>query len=66
MDALTGEGFVVLGGPVGEGDGEDALNVVEADSVAEVTARLAEDPWGEEMLATRSIEPWTILLRRQG
>ena len=66
MDALTDEGFVVLGGPVGEGDGEDALNVVEADSVAEVTARLAEDPWGEEMLATRSIEPWTILLRRQG
>jgi uncharacterized protein YciI len=66
MDALTDEGFVVLGGPVGEGDGEDALNVVEADSVAEVKARLAEDPWGKDMLATRSIEPWTILLRRQG
>jgi uncharacterized protein YciI len=66
MDALTDEGFVVLGGPVGEGDGEDAVNVVEADSVAEVKARLAEDPWGEDMLAPRRIEPWTILLRRQG
>jgi uncharacterized protein YciI len=63
MDALTEEGFVVLGGPVGEGDGEDAVNVVAADGVEEVRARLAEDPWGEDMLETKSIEPWTILLR---
>jgi uncharacterized protein YciI len=63
MDALTEEGFVILGGPLGEGDGEDAVNLVEAESVDEVRARLAEDPWGEDMLATRSIEPWTILLR---
>jgi uncharacterized protein YciI len=63
MDALAEEGFVVLGGPLGEGDGEDAVNVVEAESVEEVRARLAEDPWGEDMLSTRSIEPWTILLR---
>ena len=65
MDALTEEGFVVLGGPVGEGDGEDAVNVVEADTVEAVRARLSEDPWGEDMLATRSVEPWTILLRRR-
>jgi uncharacterized protein YciI len=65
MDALTDEGFVVLGGPVGDGDGEDAVNVVEADSVEAVRARLADDPWGEDMLATRSIEPWTIFLQRQ-
>ena len=65
MDALTEDGFVVLGGPVGEGDGEDAVNVVEADTVEAVRARLAEDPWGEDMLATRSVEPWTILLRRR-
>jgi uncharacterized protein YciI len=64
MDALTDEGFVVLGGPVGEGDGEDAVNVVEAESVDEVRARLAEDPWGEDVLATHTIEPWTIFLRR--
>ena len=63
MDALTEEGFVVLGGPVGEGDGEDAVNVIEAESVETVRSRLAEDPWGEDMLATKSIEPWTILLR---
>jgi uncharacterized protein YciI len=63
MDALAEEGFVVLGGPVGEGDGEDALNVIEAAGEEEVRARLAEDPWGQDMLATKSIEPWTILLR---
>jgi uncharacterized protein YciI len=66
MDALAEEGFVVLGGPVGEGDGEDALNVIEAESEEKVRARLAEDPWGEDMLATKSVEPWTILLRAGG
>jgi uncharacterized protein YciI len=65
MDALTEEGFVVLGGPLGEGDGEDAVNVIEARSIEDVRGRLAEDPWGEDMLATKSIEPWTILLRRK-
>ena len=64
MDELVAEGFVVLGGPVGEGDGHSALLVVEAESEAEVRARLADDPWGEDMLATESIEPWTIFLRR--
>ena len=66
MDGLTAEGFVVLGGPVGEGDGRGALLVVEAGSEAEIRARLADDPWGEEMLVTRSIEPWTVLLRAPG
>jgi uncharacterized protein YciI len=65
MDRLVEEGFVLLGGPLGEGDGEDAVNVVQAESEDEVRARLAEDPWGEDMLATKSIELWTILLRRE-
>lgn len=64
MDKLVEEGFVVLGGPVGNGDGDYALLVVEAESEGEVRARLADDPWGEDMLATDSIEPWTIFLRR--
>jgi uncharacterized protein len=64
MDGLLADGFVVLGGPVGEGDGDSTLLVVEAESDAEVRARLAEDPWGEDMLATESIEPWSIFLRR--
>ena len=65
MDALTDEGFVVLGGPIGEGDGEDTLQVVDAESEAVVRARLAEDPWGEDMLVTKSVEPWQVWLRRQ-
>jgi uncharacterized protein YciI len=64
MDKLVDEGFVVLGGPVGDGDGHSALLVVEAESEADVRARLADDPWGEDMLVTLSIEPWTIFLRR--
>ena len=64
MDHLVAEGFVVLGGPVGEGDGDYALQLVEAGSEAEVRARLAGDPWGEDMLVTESIEPWTIWLQR--
>jgi len=63
MDELVAEGFIVLGGPVGEGDGHSALLVVEAETESDVRERLADDPWGEDMLATESIEPWTIFLR---
>jgi uncharacterized protein YciI len=64
MDGLAEDGFVVLGGPVGERDGEDTLQVVDAESEEAVRARLAEDPWGEDMLETKSVEPWSIWLRR--
>lgn len=66
MDGLVEDGFVVLGGPVGEGDGDDAVLVVEAESEAAVRARLDQDPWPQEMLYQRSVEPWTIFLRRDG
>jgi uncharacterized protein len=63
MDALAEEGVVVLGGPVGEGDGNYALQVMDAKDEAEIRARLADDPWGEDMLLTESIEPWSVWLR---
>jgi uncharacterized protein YciI len=63
MDGLAEQGVVVLGGPVGEGDGDNALLVVDADSEAEVRARLAGDPWGEDMLTFESIRPWSVWLR---
>jgi uncharacterized protein YciI len=63
MDALGEEGFVVLAGPIGEGDGDNALLVVDAVSDAEVRERLAEDPWGEDMLITESVRPWSVLVR---
>ena len=62
MDGLADEGFVVVGGPLG--DGTDTLLIVEADGEATVRERLAPDPWGAEMLRIRLIEPWQIRLGR--
>ena len=63
MDALAEEGTVILGGPVGEGDGEDTLLVVAVESEGAIRARLADDPWGTEMLTIVSVEPWSVWLR---
>ena len=63
MDGLAAEGFVVLGGPIGEGDGDDVLLVVVAADEASIRARLADDPWPDDLLTTRSIEPWSLWLR---
>jgi len=62
MDALVADGFIVLGGPVGEG--KHVLLIVDADDSADVHARLADDPWIGERLRVTRIEPWTILLRQ--
>jgi uncharacterized protein YciI len=62
MDRLAEEGFIVLGGPIGEGDGENTLLVIEADDEASVRARLVEDPWPEELLTIESIRPWSVWL----
>ena len=63
MDALAAEGFVVLGGPMGEGDGDNVLLVVDADDPETIRARLAEDPWPDDMLTTGSVRPWSVWLR---
>ena len=63
MDALAEEGLVILGGPIGEGDGENALLIVDAVSEAEIRARLAEDPWTDDMLTIESVKPWSVWLR---
>jgi uncharacterized protein YciI len=61
MDALVAEGFLVLGGPLA--DGERVLLAVRADDEGAVHRRLAGDPWSKRsLLITASIEPWTILL----
>ena len=64
MDALVEDGFIVLGGPIGEGDeGDNTLLVVDANDEASVRARLGEDPWPQEVLTIESIRPWTVWLR---
>jgi uncharacterized protein YciI len=62
MDSLASEGFILLGGPLG--DGSQFMHVVDADGEQEIEARLAADPWTPmELVRTRSIEPWRVLLR---
>jgi uncharacterized protein YciI len=63
MDALVEEGFVVLGGPLGDVDGEYTLLVVDAESETLVRAGLADDPWAGSILRIASVEPWTVWLR---
>ena len=63
MDALVEEGLVLLGGPIGDRDGENVLLVVDAASEATIRTRLAEDPWPDELLRVESIRPWSIWLR---
>jgi uncharacterized protein YciI len=63
MDALTEEGIVLLGGPIGEGDGENTLLVVDVASEAVIRARLADDPWANDMLTIARVRPWSVWLR---
>jgi len=60
MDGLAEEGFVVLGGPLG--DGSRFMHVVDAAGMDEVDARFAADPWPEDMLRLASVERWEVLL----
>ncbi|MBO0807227.1 MAG: hypothetical protein J2P32_02860 [Actinobacteria bacterium] len=61
MDRLVDDGFIILGGPVG--DGEETLHVAEAADESEIRARLAEDPWAlAGLLRIGSIERWALWL----
>ncbi|HTU28856.1 MAG TPA: YciI family protein [Solirubrobacteraceae bacterium] len=61
MNGLVNDGFLVLGGPLG--NGERTLHVIEAADEAEVRRRVAEDPWARAgMLEVGSIEPWALWL----
>jgi hypothetical protein len=61
MDGLVGDGFIILGGPLG--DGEQSLHLVEAANESQIRARLAEDPWASAgLLQIGTIEPWALWL----
>lgn len=62
MDALEAGGFVVLGGPLGDGE-KTFLLIIDAQSEQEIHARLANDPWTPMgLLRTAKVERWEILL----
>jgi uncharacterized protein len=63
MDALVDEGSIVLGGPVGDVNGEETLLVFDLESEEEIRSRLAPDPWAGSLLTLVSVEPWTVWLR---
>ena len=61
MDGLVDDGFVILGGPVG--NGEQTLHVIEAADEQDVKTRLARDPWASAtLLQIGVIEPWALWL----
>jgi uncharacterized protein YciI len=61
MDGLAGDGFIIVGGPVG--DGGQTLHAVEAADENEIRARLAADPWAAAgLLRIGTIEPWAFWL----
>ena len=65
MDGLVDDGFIILGGPVG--DGEQTLHAVEAAGEDEIRARLALDPWASAgLLRVGTIEPWALWLDGRG
>lgn len=66
MDRLTADGFIVLGGPLGEGDGEDALLVVNAADDDAIISRLRNDPWLKAgVLEIKTIQRWMIFLEAE-
>jgi uncharacterized protein YciI len=60
MEALAGEGFIHLGGPLGD---DQVMHVIVAGSPEEIGDRLAADPWESMgLLRNVSIERWHVLL----
>ena len=61
MNALADDGFVVLGGPLG--DGARILLIIDADSEGAIQTRLSADPWTPMgLLRIAKVERWEILL----
>jgi hypothetical protein len=60
MDELVDNGFIVLGGPLG--DDQRVVHAVDAESEDAVRASLARDPWSGTHLQIDTIDPWTIRL----
>lgn len=62
MDDLAASGFIVLGGPLGEGE-RRFMHVCDGESDAAVRSRFDPDPWTPELLEIETVARWTVLLR---
>jgi uncharacterized protein YciI len=68
MNGLAQQGFVLFTGPLARSEHGRlrALLIVDADSEADLTTRLAHDPWTTtEQLKVTSIEPWNLFAGAQ-
>jgi hypothetical protein len=50
-------------GYVGEANGDDVLLMMDVESEATIRARLADDPWANDVLTIESVEPSSVWLR---
>src|SRR4029453_13429016 len=61
IDRLVAEGFILVGGPLGDGGG--SLLIVNAEDENEVREKLKNDPWREHgILKLESIKRWQIFI----
>jgi arsenate reductase (thioredoxin) len=64
IDGLVADGRIVLGGPVGEIDGQYVVLVVRAESEDAARAMFDGDPWMGAILVIETVEPWTLWIDR--
>jgi hypothetical protein len=61
MDGLVEAGFLIVGGPLGNGD--RTLHLMEAADEDQLKRLLSEDPWaGAQLLRVGAIERWALWL----
>ena len=67
MDALVDDGFLIMGGPLGDVNGKLTMHAIEAADEQAIRDRFAADPWAPMgLLQIAKIEPWTIWLDGRG
>ena len=63
INRLADEGFLILAGPVGDGNPHRAMLVIRAEDDRQAAARLEDDPWTTVgVLETKSVERWEVLV----
>jgi uncharacterized protein YciI len=63
MDLLLADGFLIIGGPLGDAEGRYTMHAIEAPDEEAVRTRFAEDPWAPMgLLRIARIEPWALWL----
>ena len=63
INGVADRGFLLLGGPVGDGSPYRAMLIVNAETEAEVLSGLDDDPWTTAgVLETATLDRWDVLV----